>query len=150
MQKSISTIILSSVLLSGSAIAGELGVTNSYGHSFRHGTGTTNINWSSNSQVTEQSASGAIKIERTSFDGSSNTNNGIGNGAQNPPGNSGGNGNAPTVPNLGDNFTDNAFAASASFGTRNYTESTTSSGTTNDTYSFGSTNFTHSVGTFSR
>ena len=139
----------STVLFAGSAIAGEIGVTNSYGNSFRNGTGTTNIQWTTNSQLSEQTSFGAIKLEKSSFDGKGN--NGWGNGDDDAPGKSGGKnkaengGNQTSVP-----FSDKAFAASLVFGTRDYTENTQVTGSTAETYSFGSTNFTHSVGAFSR
>lgn len=150
--------LVATMAFSGSAIAGELGVTNSYGHSFRYGTGTTNIQFTTTSQLTENSTAGAIKIETSTFNqNSAGANNGFGNGDQGAPGNSGNANNAEnanagsgTLQDLVGSFSDRAFAASINYGTRNYTENTTANGTTNDQYTFGSTNFTHSVGTFSR
>lgn len=139
----------STVIFAGSAFAGEIGVTNSYGHSFRNGTGTTDIQWTTNAQLTEQTSFGAIKLEKSSFNG--NENNGWGNGDQDAPGKSGdknkaeNGGGQTSVP-----FSDKAFAVSLVFGTRNYAEDTKVTGSTAETYSFGSTNFTHSVGAFSR
>jgi hypothetical protein len=145
----VSALLASSLVFTGPVFAGELGVTNSYGHSFREGTGTTNIQWTTNSQLTEQSVFGAIKIEKSSFDGKEN--NGFGNGDQDAPGNSGGKNKAENAGgSLAGSFTDKALAASFGFGTRNYTEDTSAKGVTDEVYSFGSTNFTHSVGVFSR
>lgn len=151
--------IFASLATMSPAFAGELGVTNSYGSSFRYGTGVTHIDWTTNSQTTEQSGYGAIKVERSRFNGETtfNPNNGFGNGNQTPPGNSGGNNNAengnggnggvsqPQVP-----FSDSAFSASLGFGTRNYNETTNVTGNTVENFTFGSNNFTHSVGVFSR
>lgn len=135
----------STVLFAGSSFAAELGVTNSYGHSFRNGTGTTNIEFQTNSQLVEKSVYGAVKLETSSYGGNETTTTGLGDGN----GNGNGNGNSPNVPDTG-NYSDNAFALSFGLGTRNYTENTTVTGSTVETYSFGSTNFTHSVGVFSR
>lgn len=137
------------------AFAGELGVTNSYGNSFRYGTGITHIDWQTNSQTTEQSSYGAIKVERSRFNGETNfnPNNGFGNGDQDPPGNSGGNNNAENGRRNSrprDQFSDNAFSASFGFGTRTYNETTNVTGNTVENFTFGSSNFTHSVGVFSR
>lgn len=153
MLKSISYAIVSAIVLSGSAFAGELGVTNSYGNSFRYGTGTTNIQFNTTSQLSENSTAAAIKLEKSTFNGASGLNNGFGNGDQDAPGNSGGNNNAENANSIRDlvgSFSDRAFAGSINYGTRNYTENTNANGTTNEQYTFGSTNFTHSVGTFSR
>lgn len=145
MSNKLIALVSSTVLFTGSAFAGEIGVTNSYGHSFRNGTGTTNIEWRTNSQTTEQTSYGAIKLETSAY----NQNNGWGNGDQDPPGNSGPNNNAENGGG-GSPFSDRAFAASLVFGSRNYTDETRVNGSTAETYSFGSTNFTHSVGAFSR
>ena len=137
-------IFLLPLLTATPSLAGELGVTNSYGHSFQTGRGTSNVQWNTNSQLTEQSVFGAIKIEKSTF----NQNNGWGNGDQDAPGNSGENNNAEN--GLGSNYTDRAFSVSFGFGTRNYTETSTARGNTRQEFSFGETNFTHSVGVFSR
>ena len=166
MLKTISYALASSLVFAGSTFAGELGVTNSYGNSFRSGTGTTNIQWTTNAQLTEQSAFGAIKLETSSYNGGSGFNNGWGNGDHDAPGHSGPHNHAENggdkdkgkgkdkdnggLPNPGSSYGDRAFAASLAFGTRNYTENTSVTGTTEETYSFGSSNFTHSVGVFSR
>lgn len=147
MKKVITSLLFSSLMFAGNSIAGELGVTNSYGHSFREGTGVTNIQFQTNSQTTENSSYGAVKFEKSSYDGGSTQVTSPGNSG-NTPGNGNGNGNngGVTAPV----FSDTAFSKSFGFGERNYTETTNVTGTTNDTYSFGSTNFTHSVGVFSR
>ena len=139
--------VASTSIFAGSAFAGEIGVTNSYGNSFRNGTGSTNIQWTTNTQLSEQTSYGSIKLETSSV----NNNNGWGNGDQDSPGKSGGKNNAENgggqtpVP-----FRDKSFASSLVLGTRNYTENTKATGSTVETYSFGSTNFEHSVGAFSR
>jgi hypothetical protein len=143
MKKVIHSVIFSSLIFAGNSIAGELGVTNSYGNSFREGTGMTNIQFQTNSQTTENSSYGAVKFEKSSYGGGS-----FETPSSNAPGNPNNNGG-----NQGGNdslFSDNAFSASFGFGERNYTETTNVTGTTTDNYSFGSTNFTHSVGVFSR
>lgn len=148
--------IFASLATISPAFAGELGVTNSYGNSFRYGTGITHIDWQTNSQTTEQSSYGAIKLETSSYRGG-NLNNGFGNGDQDPPGNSGGNNNAENGRRRGgeysrptDPFSDRSFSASFGFGTRNYNETTNVTGNTVENFTFGSSNFTHSVGVFSR
>jgi hypothetical protein len=137
---------MSSVLFAGSALAGEIGVTNSYGHSFRNGTGVTNIQFNTNSQLTENSIYGAVKKETSSYGNiETTTTTSPGNSGNTPGGEN--SGNTTTTPG---EFSDIASSFSFGFGERNYTETTNVTGTTQETYSFGSTNFTHSVGVFSR
>jgi len=146
----IKPLILSSILVAGSVSAAELGVTNSYGQSFRDGTGVTNIQFNTSSQVAENSYYGAVKLETSSYgDGETTT-------TTTAPGNGNGNGygygnagSTTTVTSPG-GFNDSATSLSLGFGERNYSEAINQTGTTQDRYSFGSTNFSHSVGVFSR
>lgn len=138
-------------ILGASAFAGELGVTNSYGHSYREGTGTTNIQFTTNSQLTENSVYGAVKKEFSSYGGQeTTTSTAPGNSGNTPGGQNSGStygGSTSTTPG---GFADTATSLSFGFGERNYSETKNVSGTTQENYSFGSTNFTHSVGVFSR
>lgn len=126
-------------IVPAASLAAEIGVTNSYSHSYREGTGITTIDFITNEQVTENTKFGAIKIETSSFDGN------IPALEEDRPGLGLGRGNAQGLP-----FTDTAFAASIGFGSRDLTSNTQITGNTTETYSFGSTNFSHSVGVFSR
>ena len=145
MNKKIFGLILSSPFLIGSSvIAGEIGVTNSYGHSFRSGRGTTDIQFQTNSQLLENSSYGSVKVETSSY--------GFGEGSG--PGNSG---NTPAAGNSNSQnhlnnlqYGDSVFSRSQASGTRNYRENTNVTGNTNEVYSFGSTNFTHSVGAYAQ
>lgn len=130
--KKLAIILSPFVLFAGSSFAGELGVSNSYGNSFRQGSGTSSVHWSTNSQLNEHSINGAIKIETSSYGGNSENDHDDKNSST-PSG-----------------FSDQAFSAAFGYGTRDYSETTKASGSSKDTYSFGSTNFTHSVSTFSR
>lgn len=93
---------------SGAAMAGEFGVSNSYGHSWRHGTGNSYVDYVTNIQKSENYEFGAGKEVFTVTGGGSLTvtefetpptatggcNNGFGNGDQCAPGNSNFNNNA--------------------------------------------------------
>jgi hypothetical protein len=92
----------------GAAMAGEFGVSNSYGHSWRHGTGNSYVNYVTNIQSEEWYEFEADKNVLTITGGGSITttetpetpvatggcNNGFGNGDQCAPGNSNFNNNA--------------------------------------------------------
>lgn len=117
--------VLTVIAIAPSAHAGSIGVTNSWGHSTRTGTGTTVINVTGSSQLTETSTSSTSKTEtgRTA----------------DHPGNGNGNANG-----LGSSYD----ATAASTLNRTYTESTNFTQATNEAYSFGATNFSHSISTF--
>ncbi|MFZ9243187.1 MAG: hypothetical protein ACO295_08295 [Sediminibacterium sp.] len=138
-------------MLCGSAFAGEIGVTNSYGHSWRTGTGQTNVQWVTNSQLDEQSVSIAGKIETTTSEtltGAGGLSNDWedGDDKDKGKGNDKGSGGA-----LGGTYAGSeSLSFAGTIGTRNYTETTNVDGESTESYSFGSSNFTHSVSTFSR
>lgn len=92
----------------GAAMAGEFGVSNSYGHSWRHGTGNSYVNYVTNIQTTEDydfeagkevwtiTGGGSLSVTETETPAvaSGGCNNGFGNGDQCAPGNSNFNNNA--------------------------------------------------------
>jgi hypothetical protein len=142
---------VASLAIVPAAFAGEVGVTNSYGHSFRSGTGTTTIDFVTNSQLVENAAGLAGKIEHSyagSFSGGytqptvikqdgDDKDKGKGNDKVVVPGSAG-----------GTYSYDESLAVAGSVYTRNYQEQTNVQGQTREAYSFGSTNFNHSVSTF--
>ena len=144
-------------ILGASAFAGEIGVSNSYGHSWRAGTGQTTIEWNTKSQVAENSVSVAGKIDRsstTSVTGGGSISSGNGgwvDGDDKDKGKGNDKDGGSTAGGLGGSLSQsNSFAFAGSYSTRNYTEDTSVSGNTQEVYSFGQTNFTHSVSTFAR
>lgn len=110
---------LTVLAIAPSAHAGSIGVTNSWGHSSRSGSGTTEIRVSGTSQTTETSSSWSHKAAS---------------------------GNATT---WGQSYTTDSYTAEAgSTAARTFTESTRFNQATNEGYTFNNSNFSHSVSTF--
>lgn len=125
-----------------SAVAGEIGVSNSWSSGFREGTGSTVTDFTSTTQINETATYGAFKIE-----GGASAIDNIAPATGN--GNGKGNGNglavaAPQAPSF------EYLAGSWGEGSRTMTQDSTAQGTSTETYSFGSNNFSHSVSVFAR
>ena len=121
------------------ALAGEIGVTNSYGTSFRDGTGSTIIDFTSNIQTIENSSFGAEKEESSFFINGEITAD-----------IEGGEGGAEGTIDGASFFSGESLSSSWGEGTRTMTEETSVTGNTFEDYSFGSNNFSHSLSVFSR
>lgn len=126
------------------SLSAELGVSNTYGHSFRSGTGSSSLKFETNTQISEQSQFGALKLETNSYRTGSMPGNGNGNDDRRPS-------SSPSNPgNPNEVFTGNSLAGSFSLGSRNLSETTRVTGSSSEKYTFSSSEFSHSVGAFSR
>lgn len=124
----VSAISFSTLLLVSPVFAGEIGVTNFYGHSWREGSGSSTTDFTSTTVTSDQYTFEASKTDIVDV--------------------------TETGPSQGssgtDTFTSYSEASSSTSGTGTLNSTVDVTGGSDDIYTFGSNNFTHSVGVFSR
>jgi hypothetical protein len=117
------------ILTATSSIAGEIGVTNRYTRGESYGSGKAWSNTESHFQRTEHSASGAKKIETSTYGG----------GQQD---------SSVSTPGQNDGFQSNTTAGSWSMGKSSFTESGRTTSGSKESFGSNRTTFEHSVGSF--